>query len=88
MERDFARRELLRFISRYDGQWYWDVVDPSLSDHRIGGNATYEAECREAMKVLVDEKLIELRPNVSLGPPERYWLTEDGRQAAARLADG
>jgi hypothetical protein len=76
-----------RFIARYDGQWYWEGVDPSLSDHRTGSEATFEAECRVAMKELVDEKLVELRPNVSLDPPERYWLTEDGRQAAARLAD-
>jgi hypothetical protein len=81
MTREGIARELLKFVARLDGQWYWVAVDPWSRPHRVPGNAMFEVIVRQVMEELVGQGLIESRPNLSLGPPDRYWLTDDGRRA-------
>jgi hypothetical protein len=76
-------QELLWFVALFNGQWHGDAPWPTTGYPRVAASAAFDAEAREVMGGLVCKGLIESRPNPSLGPPDRYWLTEGGRRAVA-----
>jgi hypothetical protein len=78
-------QELLWFVAYCDGQWYWGAPTPKTGFPRVVTDPAIEAEARKVMGGLVRKGLIGVRPNPSLGPPDRYWLTEGGRQAVIAL---
>ncbi len=83
MAREDVKRDILRLVSRHDGEWSWYQVDRSLSGTRPGCVGPFMDEIRE----LAAEGLIEVRPNLALGEHSRYWLTEVGRRAVSGRAE-
>ncbi len=79
MARAAAKREVLRVIARYDGEWYWYQVNRALSGRSPDCIGPFVAEINE----LAAEGLIEVRTAPGLAGGVRYWLTEAGRVLVA-----
>jgi DNA-binding HxlR family transcriptional regulator len=82
MTREDVKRDILRLVARYDGQWYWYEIDRALSGIRPACVGPFKEEIR----ALAEEGLIEIRPNPAIDQHERYWLTEQGRRVVAAMA--
>lgn len=78
------RQGILRLVADHDGEWYWYQLDRALA----GIYPEVSTALLPAVRELTAAGLIDIRPNLAFGNIPRYWLTDAGREAAAKQGRG